>query len=160
MVPETGRFWNVEDNAFDGRAPDPQPWMWQEAQAINAGHFFFDDGECLLVWQGTPSSKRGRSGEVIRAYKAVTVEHVRQWEDTLAKIERGDPVPWPTFVDFIRLRRTNASHCMCGTFQVMGVCEEILLWLILKEPQFQVPLIYSWRYLVSRPYKFTRLGGA
>ena len=36
----------------------------------------------------------------------------------------------------------------------MGVCEEILLWSILKEPQFQVPLMYTWRYLVSRPYQF------
>ena len=25
----------------------------------------------------------------------------------------------------------------------MGVCEEIVLWLIFKEPQFQVPLLYS-----------------
>ena len=39
----------------------------------------------------------------------------------------------------------------------MGVCEEILLWLSLKETQFQVPLRYSWRYLVSRPYKFSKV---
>ena len=112
VVPETGKFRNFEDDAFDGRAPDPQMWMWQQAQAIHAGHFFYDDGECLFVWQGTPSLKRGRSGEVIRAYKVVT-QHVRQWKETLAKMECGDPVPWPTFVDFIGLRRTSASHCMC-----------------------------------------------
>ena len=59
-------------------------------------------------------------------------------------MERGDLVPWPTFVDFIRLRCTIASHCTCGTFQAMGVCEEILLWLILNEPRFEVPLMHSW----------------
>ena len=93
--------------------------------------------------------KRGRSGEVIRAYKAVTAGHVCQCKDTLAKVERGDCVPWPTFVDLFRLHRT------CGVFQVMGVCEEILWWLILKEPQFQVPLMYSWRFLVSPSYKIS-----
>ena len=75
------------------------------------------------------------------ALKAETAEHVRQWKDTLAKMEHGDPVPWPMFVDFIRLRHTSASHCTCGAFQVLGLCEEILLWLILKEPQFQVLLL-------------------
>ena len=39
----------------------------------------------------------------------------------------------------------------------MGVCEEILLWLILEEPQLQVPLMYSWRCLVSRPYKISKV---
>ena len=39
----------------------------------------------------------------------------------------------------------------------MGLGEEILLRLILKEPQLQVPLMYSWQYLVSRPYKFTKV---
>ena len=141
VVPKTGRIWNVGHDAFDGRAPDPQPRIWQKAQAIHAGHFFYNDGECLFAWQGISSSKRGRSGEVIHAYKAVTAEHVGQWKDTLATMERGDLVPWPTFVDFIHLHRISASHCTCGTFQVMGVCEEILLWLILKEPQFQVLLM-------------------
>ena len=70
-------------------------------------------------------------------------EHVRQWKDTMVTMECGDPVPWPMFADFIHLRRTSASHCTCGTFQVMGVCEEKRLWLILKEPQFQVLLMYS-----------------
>ena len=156
VVLETGRFSNVEDGAYNCHALDHQLLMWQGAQAIHAGSFFYDDGECLFVWQGTPSSNRGRFGEVVRAYKAVTAQHVCQSKDTLAKIECGDPVPWPTFVRFIRLRRTSASHFTCGTFQVMGVCEEILLWLILKDPQFQVPLMFSWRYLVSRPYKFSK----
>ena len=110
--------------------------MWQEAQAIHAGHFFYDDGECLFVCQGTPSFKCGRSREVIHAEKAVMAEHVRQWKDALATMEHGDLVPWPTFVDFICLRRTSATHCPCGAFQLIGFCEEIPLWLILKEPQF------------------------
>ena len=83
----------------------------------------------------------------------MTLEHVRQWTETLAALEPGDPIPQPTFVDFIRLHRTSASHGMCGTFQVMGVCEEILLWLLPKEPQFKALPLYSWQYLVSRPYK-------
>ena len=31
------------------------------------------------------------------------------------------------------------------------------MWLILKEPQFKVPLLYSWKYLVLRPYKFAKV---
>ena len=65
--------------------------------------------------------------QLIGAYKAVT-EHVRQWKDTLAAMEHGDPTPWPIFVGFIRLRGTSASHCMCGTSPRMGVCEDIVLW--------------------------------
>ena len=80
-------------------------------------------------------------------------KNVRQWKDTLVAMERGEPMPWPLFVDFIRLRRTGASDCTCGMFQVMSVCEEIQLWLILKE--LQVQLMYSWRYLVLRPYMFS-----
>ena len=73
--------------------------------------FFYDDGECLFVRQGTPSSKCGRSGEVIRVYKAVTAEHVRQWEDTLAKMERGDRsranTSMPTTTRTTRSKRRN-----------------------------------------------------
>ena len=58
-------------------------------------------------------------------------------------MERGDPIPWPTFVDFIRIRRSSASYCTGGTLQGMCVCEEIVLWLILKEPRFEVRLLYS-----------------
>ena len=34
--------------AFSGRAPQPEPWMWQETQALHMANAFFNDGDALF----------------------------------------------------------------------------------------------------------------
>ena len=112
--------------------------------------FFSTTMVCASLYgRDPPPPSVAPQGSSFRACKPVTPQHVCQWKDTFAAMECGDPIPWPTFVDFIRLRCTSASHCTCGTFQAMGVCEEMLIWLIPKDPQFKVLLLSSWQYLVS-----------
>ena len=82
---------------------------------------------------------------------------VAQWKKTLATISNGGCVTWPQFVDFLRVHRVIAEACACATYCTLGVCEGCLLWLLVKEPSFKVPLHYSWKFVGSRPFKFGRV---
>ena len=79
---------------------------------------------------------------------------VAEWKKTLATISNGGRVTWPQFVDFLRVHRVTAKSCTCATYCTLGVCEGCLLWLLVKEPGFKVPLRYSWKFVGSRPFKF------
>ena len=74
----------------------------------------------------------------------VAIGHITfppMWKETLATTKHGGRVPWPTFVDFLRLHCRAATHW--GMFQVVGVSEGDLLQLILKEQKFHVSHPYS-----------------
>ena len=83
--------------------------------------------------------------------------NVAQWKKTLATISDGGRVTWPQFVDFLRVHRVTAEACTCATYCTLGVCEGCLLWLLVKEPGFKVPLRCSWKFVGSRPFKFGRV---
>ena len=66
-------------------------------------------------------------------------------------------VTWPRFPDFLRVYRVTAKGCTCGTYCTLCVCEGCLLWLLVKEPGFKVPLSRAWNFVGSRPFKFGRV---
>ena len=68
---------------------------------------------------------------------------VAQWKKPLATISNGGRVTWPHFVDFLRVHCVTAEACTCATYCTLGFCEGCLLWLLVKEPSFKVPLCYS-----------------
>ena len=72
-------------------------------------------------------------------------------------LSNGGHVTWPQFVDFLRVHRITAEACTCATYCTLGVCEGCLLWLLVKEPGFKVPLRYSWKFVGSHPFKFGRV---
>ena len=47
----------------------------------------------------------------------------------------------------------TAEFCTCATYSTLGICDGILLWLLVKEPGFTVPLRYSWKYVGVRPFR-------
>ena len=73
----------------------------------------------------------------------------------MATISNGGRVTWPQFVDFLRVHRLEA--CTCATYCTLGVYEDCLLWLLVKEPGFKVSLCYSWKFVGSRPFLFGRV---
>jgi hypothetical protein len=88
-IPNLGKCWSEHSYAFTGRAPLPEPWMWQESQAIHEPATFFDAGDALFFHQGEKSKKRGRNGERVRTYPLVDAAAVASWNKTLRKIEKG-----------------------------------------------------------------------
>ena len=119
--------------------------------------FFLDDGDAIFFHQGVTSQKRGANGKRVREYTPMDGMQVAKWKKTLATIPNGGRVTWPQFVDFLRVHRVPAEACTCGTYCKLGVCEGCLLWLLVKEPGFKVPLRYSWKFVGSRPFKFGRV---
>ena len=49
------------------------------------------------------------------------------------------------------------EFCTCATYSTLGICDGILLWLLIKEPSFTVPLRYSWKYVGVRPFRYGRV---
>ena len=75
----------------------------------------------------------------------------------LATISNEGPFTWPLFVYFLRVHRVTVQGCTCATYCTLAVCEDCLLWLLVKEHGFKVPLRYSWKFVGSHPFKFGRL---
>ena len=132
----------------------PAPWMWQEAQCILHDAIFFDDGDAIFFHQGVASRIRGANGKPVREYPPIDCMQVAQWKKTLAITFDGGRATWPQFVDFLRVHCVTAEACTCATYCTLGVCEGCLLWLLVKEPGFKVPLRYSMKFVGSRPFKF------
>ena len=64
-MPKIAKQWTSRPFAFFGRAPKPEPWMWQESQALQMANAFFNDGDALFFDQGDSSQKRGLNGQPI-----------------------------------------------------------------------------------------------
>ena len=47
-IPNLGKCWSEHSYALMGRAPLPEPWIWQESQAIHEAATFFDAGDALF----------------------------------------------------------------------------------------------------------------
>ena len=50
--PQIAKQWTSRPFAFFGRAPQPEPRMWQESQALHMAHAFFNDGDALFFDTG------------------------------------------------------------------------------------------------------------
>ena len=85
------------------------------------------------------------------------VGEVTQWKETLSAINEGRRVTWLHFLSFLRIHRVTADFCTCATYSTLGICNGILLWLLVKEPGFMVPLRYSGKYVGVRPFRYGRV---
>ena len=61
------------------------------------------------------------------------------------------------FLSFLRIHRVTAKFYTYATYSTLGICDGILLWLLVKEPGFTVPLRCSWKYVGVRPFRYGRL---
>ena len=62
-----------------------------------------------------------------------------EWKATLRKTEEGTSITWEVFVAFLRIHRVTADGCTCANYCTFAMCEGVLLWLFVKEPNFKVP---------------------
>ena len=76
-----------------------------------------------------------------------------EWKATLRKIEEGTSIMWEVFVAFLRIHRVAVDGCTCAYYCTFAMCEGVLLWLLVKEPNFKVPSQYSWEIVAQRPFK-------
>ena len=74
--------WTSRPFVFCRRAPQPQPWMWQERQALHMANAFFNDGDA-------PFFEQGLNGQPIKEYRPIDGASVAEWKATLRKIEEG-----------------------------------------------------------------------
>ena len=51
-LPKIAKQWTSRPFAFSRRAPQPEPCMWQESQALQMAISFFNDGDALFFVQG------------------------------------------------------------------------------------------------------------
>ena len=63
----------------------------------------------------------------------------------------------PTIKMYALLFWVAALIGLCGVYFRFGVCEGCLLWYLVKEPGFKVPLRYFWMFVRPRPFKFGRV---
>ena len=103
------------------------------------------------------SRKRGANGKPIGDYPHIGVAEVTQWKETLSAINEGRRVTSMQFLSFLRIHRVTAELCTCATYSTLGICDNILLWLLVKEPSFTVPSRYSWKYVGVRPFRYGRV---
>ena len=75
----------------------------------------------------------------------------------LCKIEEGTSITWEVFVAFLRILRVTADGCICANYCTFAMCEGVLLWLLVKEPNFKVPSQCSWEIVAQRPFKLGRI---
>ena len=59
--PKIAKLWGARPFDFSGRAPQPEPWMWPESQAVHVADAFPNDCDALFFDQGDPSKKRDLS---------------------------------------------------------------------------------------------------
>ena len=151
VLPRLGTQWAESREQLGGRGMQPAPWMWQEAQVMLNNKVFVDDGDALFFHQGMSSRKRGPNGKAIRDYPPIEVADVTRWKETFAAINEGRRVTWAQFLSLLRIHRVTAEFCTCATYSTLGICDGILLWLLVKEPGFTVPLRTHGSTLASGP---------
>ena len=108
---------------------------------------FVDDGDGIFVHRDVTSRKRGANGKPVFDYPSIAVGEVTHWKKTLFAINEGHQATWMHFLFFLRTHRVTTEFCTCATYSTLGICDGILLWLVVKEPGFTVPLWYSWKYV-------------
>ena len=156
-LPKIAKQWTSRPFAFFGRAPQTEPWMWQESQTLQMANTVFNDGAALFFDQGHSSKKRGLNGQPIEEYRPIDGADVSEWKGTLCKIEEGTSIMWEVFVAFLRIHRVTADGCTCANYCMLAMCVGVLLWLLVKEPNFKVPSQCSWEIVAQHPFKLGRI---
>ena len=75
----------------------------------------------------------------------------------LRKIEEGTSNTWEVFEAFLCIHPMTADGRTCANYCTFAMCEGVLLWLLVKEPNFKVPSQYSWEIVAQRPFKLGRI---
>ena len=119
-------------------------------------HFLMMAMPCFLTKE-IPKKKRALNGQPIKEYRPIDGAAVAEWKATLCKIEEGTSITWEAFAAFLRIHRVTADGCTCANYCTFAMCEGVLPWLLVKEPNFKVPSQYSWEIVAQRPFKLGRI---
>ena len=111
---------------------------------------------CVLT-KGIPKKKRGLNGQPIKEYRPVDGAAVAECKAMWRKIEEGTSITWEVFVAFLRIHRVAADGCTCANYCTFTMCEGVLMWLLVKEPNSKVPSQYYWEIIAQRPFKLGRI---
>ena len=90
---------------------------------------------CFFIKE-IPKKNRGFNGQPIKEYRPSDGATVAERKATLRKIEEGTSITWEVFVAFLRIHRVTADGCTCANYCTFAMCEGVLLWLLVKEPNF------------------------
>ena len=111
--PEFTATWGHQAENFSGRAPQPKPWLQEEAQAILHSKNFPHMEKELHFKQGSVNKKkRAASSQKVREYPPIEKEDVVQWEKHLPMIEDSSRVTGGSrehHVAFLRMHRVTAN---------------------------------------------------
>ena len=111
---------------------------------------------CFLTKE-IPQKERSLNGQPIKEYRPIDGAAVAEWKATLRKIEEVTSITWEVFAAFLRIHRVTADGCTCANYCTFAMCEGVLLWLLVKEPNFKVPSQYSWGIVAQRHFNLGRV---
>ena len=151
--PTCGPLLILSPAPFSGRAPNPSHGCGRRAKRCMWHVRFSMMVMPSFLTNGIPQKKRGFDGQPIEVYRAIDSVVVAEWKVTLRKIEEGTSVTWEEFVAFFRVLRVTANGCTCAKYCTFAICEGLLPWLLVKEPNFKVPSQYSWEMVAQRPFQ-------
>ena len=89
-LPKIAMQWTSPPFAFSGRGSQPEPWMWQDSQALPMASAFFNDGDALFLIKEIAKKKEGLNAQPIKEYRPIDGAAVAEWKATLRKIEERD----------------------------------------------------------------------
>ena len=108
----------------------------------------------FCVHQVVTLQKRGANLMLIRTYSHIKVPEVTQCKETFSATNEARPVRWLHFFSLLCTHCVTAEFCSCATYSPSGICDGIVLWLIVKGPGLTVPLQYSWKYIGVPPFRY------
>ena len=103
------------------------------------------------------SEKTRANGKPILDYPPIGVAELHRWNEIFSAINEGHPLTWMQFQSLLCIHRVTEEYCTCATYFTLAICDGILLWLLVKEPGFPVPLQYSWKYVGFRAFRYGRV---
>ena len=97
---------------------------------------------------GTEASNRV-NGKPSCNYPTIEIAKVTRWTEILFPVNEGHPVILTQSLSLLRIYRVTMELSTCATYSTLEICDGTLLWLLVKESAFEVPLQFSWSFLVS-----------
>ena len=64
---------------------------------------------------------------------------------------------WEEFVAFLHIHHVTGDGCTCANHCTFAMCEGVLLWLLVREPNFEVPSQHSWEMVAQCHFKLGRI---